>query len=145
MQTARFESISDRKTNDAGNFTFPLLDPGAYTVETDRVGFKRANRTNVKLDANSTVRVDFRSEDERRWELHVSSARSRRLHRGDGPCRIQTRQPDQCEVGCKQHGSSRFPIGRRTTLGTSRFLCSIPAPTPWRRTVSDSNAPTGPM
>src|SRR4051794_20351527 len=46
------------KANDAGNFTFPLLDPGAYIVQTDRTGFKRAQRTDVKLDANSTVRVD---------------------------------------------------------------------------------------
>ncbi len=47
------------KTNDTGNFTFPLLDPGTYTVSTDHTGFKRAIRTNVRLDANSAVRVDF--------------------------------------------------------------------------------------
>ncbi len=47
------------KTNDTGNFTLPLLDPGTYTVTADHGGFRPASRTGVRLEANSTVRVDF--------------------------------------------------------------------------------------
>lgn len=51
--------IHTTRANDAGNFTFPLLDPGTYTVETERAGFSKASRSGVHLDANSTIRVDF--------------------------------------------------------------------------------------
>ena len=51
--------VHTTKTNDAGNYSFPLLDPGVYTIESDHAGFKHVARTNVKLDANSAVRVDF--------------------------------------------------------------------------------------
>src|SRR5690242_6939804 len=47
------------RTNDDGNYSFPLLDPGMYTVEADHTGFRHATRTNVRLDANSAVRTDF--------------------------------------------------------------------------------------
>ena len=46
-------------TNDDGNYTFPLLEPGLYTVEADHTGFSRVTRTNVHLEANSAVRTDF--------------------------------------------------------------------------------------
>src|SRR5207302_7322342 len=46
-------------TNETGNFTFPLVDPGTYALEVSREGFKKSNRSGVTLDANSTVRADF--------------------------------------------------------------------------------------
>src|SRR5205823_11682546 len=46
-------------TNEAGNFSFPLLDPGTYRVEGQHQGFKKAIQDNVLLDANSSVRVDL--------------------------------------------------------------------------------------
>lgn len=47
------------KTNEAGNYSFPLLEPGTYRVEAEHAGFRRESRNDVRLDANSTVRVDF--------------------------------------------------------------------------------------
>ncbi|MCU1330810.1 MAG: Cna domain protein [Bryobacterales bacterium] len=46
-------------TNDAGNYTFPLLDPGSYRVEAEHQGFKRGIRDKIELTANSAARVDF--------------------------------------------------------------------------------------
>lgn len=46
-------------TNETGNFTFPLVDPGTYAIEASREGFKKSSRSGITLDANSTVRVDF--------------------------------------------------------------------------------------
>src|SRR5438270_5340283 len=51
--------VHSARTNDTGNFTFPLLDPGTYIVSTERAGFNKASRSGVQLDANSTIRVDF--------------------------------------------------------------------------------------
>jgi len=46
-------------TNEAGNYSFPLLDPGVYRVEIEHQGFKKTVRGDIRLDANSAVRADF--------------------------------------------------------------------------------------
>src|SRR5947209_10174092 len=51
--------VHETKTNEAGNYSFPLLDSGVYIVEAEHSGFKRESRRGVRLDANSTVRIDF--------------------------------------------------------------------------------------
>jgi hypothetical protein len=52
-------STRETKTNDAGNYSFPLMDPGTYSISAEHTGFKRESRQGVRLDANSTVRTDF--------------------------------------------------------------------------------------
>jgi outer membrane receptor protein involved in Fe transport len=47
------------QTNESGNFTFPDLPPGHYTVGAELTGFKREVRRGVELVVNSTVRVDL--------------------------------------------------------------------------------------
>jgi hypothetical protein len=51
--------VHETKTNEAGNYSFPLLDPGDYRVDAEHSGFKHESRSDVRLEANSTVRVDF--------------------------------------------------------------------------------------
>jgi len=46
-------------SNEGGNWTIPLLDPGTYRVEAEHQGFKKGIRDNVPLTANSNVRVDL--------------------------------------------------------------------------------------
>jgi hypothetical protein len=46
-------------TNDNGNYTFPDLPPGTYTVVVELTGFKQASRSDVAVDINSAVRVDM--------------------------------------------------------------------------------------
>jgi hypothetical protein len=45
-------------TNNSGNYTFPDLTPGSYTVATELEGFKKELRDNITVDANTTARVD---------------------------------------------------------------------------------------
>jgi Carboxypeptidase regulatory-like domain len=47
------------QTNDSGNYVFPDLPPGTYTVTTEQSGFKRESRAGVDLVVNSTERVDL--------------------------------------------------------------------------------------
>src|SRR5260370_10254705 len=47
-------------TNESGNYTFPDIAPGTYTVTTEQTGFKKENRTGVVVDVNSTPRADIR-------------------------------------------------------------------------------------
>src|ERR1700726_2962183 len=47
------------QTNESGNYVFPDLPPGTYTVTAEQPGFKRASRVGIDLIVNSTERVDL--------------------------------------------------------------------------------------
>ena len=47
------------QTNESGNYVFPDLPPGTYTVTAELSGFKRVSRVGVDLIVNSTERVDL--------------------------------------------------------------------------------------
>lgn len=46
------------KTNESGNYTFPDLPPGDYSVRVEIAGFKVETRTNIALLVNTSTRVD---------------------------------------------------------------------------------------
>ncbi len=43
------------QSNDAGGFTFPALQPGAYTIKVEREGFRGLERKNLVLTANDKL------------------------------------------------------------------------------------------
>jgi outer membrane receptor protein involved in Fe transport len=45
-------------TNSSGNYAFPDLPPGQYTVSVELEGFKKESRRNIDLIVNSSTRVD---------------------------------------------------------------------------------------
>src|SRR5437016_7619202 len=47
------------QTNDSGNYVFPDLPPGTYTVTAEQPGFKRASRAGFDVIVNTTGRVDL--------------------------------------------------------------------------------------
>lgn len=47
------------QTNDSGNYVFPDVPPGLYTVSVELQGFKRSSRPGVELTINSSPRVDL--------------------------------------------------------------------------------------
>src|SRR5579872_3889107 len=47
-------------TNDSGNYTFPDIPPGTYSVSVERSGFKKESRTGVVVEVNSSARIDVR-------------------------------------------------------------------------------------
>jgi hypothetical protein len=46
-------------TDDDGDFSVPLLPPGVYEVTAEKAGFRRSVYSNVSLNVDQTVRVDF--------------------------------------------------------------------------------------
>ena len=46
-------------TNESGNYSFPDLPPGTYTVNVEQTGFKKISRANIDVLVNSTARVDL--------------------------------------------------------------------------------------
>jgi hypothetical protein len=47
------------RTNDAGVYSFPSLQPGNYTVKVEMQGFRAATRSDVALQVQQTARIDF--------------------------------------------------------------------------------------
>ncbi|MCU0736296.1 MAG: carboxypeptidase-like regulatory domain-containing protein, partial [Methylotetracoccus sp.] len=46
-------------SNESGNYSVPLLEPGTYSVTVQKDGFRAAERAGVTLSVNSTARLDF--------------------------------------------------------------------------------------
>ena len=46
-------------SNEAGDYAFPLLPPGIYTVTAERPGFKTLVRTQVEIQVQQNARIDF--------------------------------------------------------------------------------------
>ncbi|MGA2119748.1 MAG: carboxypeptidase-like regulatory domain-containing protein, partial [Bryobacteraceae bacterium] len=46
------------QTNDSGNFTFPNLPPGNYSVAVEQTGFKKELRRDIALLVDTTTRID---------------------------------------------------------------------------------------
>src|SRR5215510_5382492 len=52
--------ITDTKiTNETGNFVFPSLQPGTYTLSASLSGFQNATYNNVALGQGQQVRLNF--------------------------------------------------------------------------------------
>src|SRR6185295_4617195 len=46
-------------SNDAGVYSFPAMQPGAYSVRVEKAGFKTVTRANIQLEVQQTARLDF--------------------------------------------------------------------------------------
>jgi hypothetical protein len=54
--------IHDTTTNASGNYAFPDLPPGVYSVTAEAAGFKKETRVSVDVIVNTTTRVDLNLE-----------------------------------------------------------------------------------
>ena len=50
--------IHESVTNESGNYTFPDMPPGTYSVTAEANGFKKDTHQNIDLPSNSSTRVD---------------------------------------------------------------------------------------
>src|SRR5689334_23249122 len=46
-------------STDSGDYTFPAVAPGVYNIRIERAAFKTASSTNVRVQVQQTVRLDF--------------------------------------------------------------------------------------
>ena len=95
-------------TNESGNYIFSSLQNGTYTVDVELQGFKKVVRPNVKLDVNTTVRVDLKLEVGQLNEtLTVSAETPLAPDRPDGH-RAHPRVEDG--VGAAAHLQPQLPV-----------------------------------
>src|SRR6516165_32441 len=52
-------ALHESTTNESGNYSFPDMQPGPYSVTVEAKGFKKATQQSVDLAANSATRVDL--------------------------------------------------------------------------------------
>jgi len=52
-------AVHESVTNDSGNYTFPDLTPGRYSVTVEANGFKKETHQNIDVLINSSTRVEF--------------------------------------------------------------------------------------
>ncbi len=57
--TTQTRQSQNTVTNGTGFYIFPNLLPGQYDIVAELQGFKKANRTNITLDATGTQTIDF--------------------------------------------------------------------------------------
>ena len=48
----------ETSTNESGDYTFPFLPVGLYTVQANSEGFQQVRRTGVRLNVNQTLRIN---------------------------------------------------------------------------------------
>src|SRR4030095_4170946 len=48
-----------KTTNQSGEYTFPLIEIGTYTVRAEMQGFKAQSVTDLKVETQQKARVDF--------------------------------------------------------------------------------------
>lgn len=49
----------ETSTNESGDYTFPFLPVGRYSVQANSEGFQQARRVGIRLNVNQTLRVDL--------------------------------------------------------------------------------------
>ncbi len=52
----------EAKTNQVGNYTVPLLQPGVYRIEVQTEGFRSLSRSGIRLEVAQTAKLDFKLE-----------------------------------------------------------------------------------
>src|SRR5436305_3445603 len=52
-------SVRTAQTNESGNFTFPDITPGTYSITGEAAGFKREVRPRIDVVVNTSTRVDM--------------------------------------------------------------------------------------
>ncbi len=52
-------SLHESTTNESGNYTFPDMQQGSYSVTVEAKSFKKATQENIHLASNSATRVDL--------------------------------------------------------------------------------------
>src|SRR6202790_3239216 len=89
------------QSNPSGNYVFPDLSPGTYSVLAEAKGFKKETRSDLRLDVNSTVRADLTMQPGAVTEMVevTGAAPILQTDRADVAQKIQETQLEQLPVG----------------------------------------------
>ena len=109
-------------TNQSGNYTFPDLPPGTYTVSVEQPGFKKTSRAGVDVLVNSAVRVDLTLQPGEVSETIDVTAEAPMLQteRADTGRKVETKQIEDLPVSTQ--GGRNFQALLNLVPGTTKAL-----------------------
>jgi hypothetical protein len=108
------------QTNESGNYIFPDLPPGTYTVVAEQSGFKRESRVGVDVIVNTTGRVDFVLQPGNTSETVTVEADSAILQteRADTGRKLETVLTENLPLGTNRNYQNLLNIVPGTTRAT---------------------------
>jgi hypothetical protein len=120
-------AIHQSTTNESGNYTFPDLPPGTYSVTVEVNGFKRATQPKVDLASNSSMRVDLAMETGNVSEtvLVTTAPPLLQTDRADISTKIETEQLADMPLGTNRNFQSLLnlvPGAAPATFQHSQFF-----------------------
>ncbi len=112
--------IHTSQTNESGNYVFPDLPPGTYSVTAEQSGFKRASRAGIDLIVNTTERVDLVLEPGNMSETVTVEAETPILQteRADTGRKIETVLTENIPLGTNRNFQNLLNIVPGTTRAT---------------------------
>ncbi|HVW86123.1 MAG TPA: carboxypeptidase regulatory-like domain-containing protein [Bryobacteraceae bacterium] len=104
-------------TNESGNYTFPDITPGTYSVTAEAAGFKRAVRQNIDVVVNTSTRVDVQLQPGNITEsIEVTDAPPPlQTDRADTGRKIETVQTENLPVGTNRNFQNLLNLVPGTT------------------------------
>src|SRR3984893_5293438 len=107
-------------TNESGNFTFPDLQPGRYSVTVEATGFKKDTHQNIDLLNNSSTRVDITLEVGSATETVLVTTQPALLQtdRADISTKLETRQVADLPLGTNRNFQSLLNLVPGTSPAT---------------------------
>ena len=120
-------AIHQSSTNESGNYTFPDLPPGTYSVTVEANGFKKATQQSIGLASNSSVRVDLALETGSVAETVIVTTAPPLLQtdRADISTKIETQQVMEMPLGTNRNFQSLLnlvPGAAPATFQHSQFF-----------------------
>jgi hypothetical protein len=108
------------QTNESGNYVFPDLPPGTYTVTAEQPGFKRASRVGIDVIVNTTERVDLVLEPGSTSETITVEAETPILQteRADTGRKLETVLTENVPLGTNRNFQNLLNIVPGTTRAT---------------------------
>jgi Carboxypeptidase regulatory-like domain/TonB dependent receptor len=108
------------QTNESGNYTFPDLPPGEYTVTAELTGFKTETHRNITLLVNSSTRVDLQLQPGNVTESVVVTAETPLLEtdRADTGAKIEGVQAAAMPLGTQRNFQGLLNLVPGTTRAT---------------------------
>src|SRR5258708_4458634 len=108
------------QTNESGNYVFPDLPPGTYTVTAEQPGFKRASRAGIDVIVNTTGRVDLILEPGSTSETITVEAETPILQteRADTGRKLETVLTENIPLGTNRNFQNLLNIVPGTTRAT---------------------------
>ena len=118
------------QSNDSGNYTFPAVPEGNYSVIIEATGFKKETKENVRVDVNTNARVDVTLQPGAITESVVVTAEPPPLQtdKADTGLTISTVQTAQMPLGVNRNFQSLLNLVPGTTPATfqhSQFFNAV--------------------